>query len=111
MDSADELQLRIRVYTAGQAAASTARINVAAAFAGLREVDDRMRSERGDVQAQVIDLLVDPAAAESARVLATPMYELTVESADGRVRGVRRLVGECDRPEVLRDAARAIGFG
>ena len=111
MDRVDDLQLQIRVYIAGQASASTVRGNVAAAFPQLRESDEGLHSERGDAWARVIDLLVDPESAESARVLATPMYELTVVSADGRVRGVRRLVGECDRPEVLRDAARAVGFG
>ena len=110
MDRIGEVKLRICVYTAGQAAASTARLNLASAFAALLEDGDQLRSERSNVQARVIDLLADPAVAESARVLATPMYELKVVSADGRVRGVRRLVGECDRPEVLRDAARAIGF-
>lgn len=56
---------------------------------------------------EMIDIAVDPAAAEAARVLATPLLEVTLRDLNDRVVATRRFVGGLANPDRLRQAVDA----
>ncbi len=86
---------RLRVFVAGQEAARRALVSVGQAL-------------DGDVgfTVAVIDILEEPALADEAKVLATPLLEFTLVRQMGAVAGVRRFVGGLADPSKLRTAFR-----
>ncbi|MEM1010935.1 MAG: hypothetical protein AAGI46_01800 [Planctomycetota bacterium] len=84
---------RLRVFVAGSSAARAASVAVGQALNG----------DSGFAVA-VIDILEQPAVADEARVLATPLLELTLVQPGGAVLGVRRFVGGLTDPVKLRSA-------
>lgn len=94
----------VRVYVSGAAAVQAASVALRAAWPGC----DIQTSGAG-AGLHVVDVRSNRAAAEAARVLATPMTEVVVYGDDGRVVSTRRFVGGLADPSRLRNTVRAAG--
>lgn len=109
----DPSRLRVRFFVGGNTEALAVRSILFAAW-GDHISSDPDTASAAQLHLAIIDVVAQHELAESARVLATPMIEVSVQGAEGESLGTRRFVGGMANSDAVRGAvntaAASLGF-